>query len=228
MDGLKSFFDSFKEFIWDIIGYLFPGLFTIVLLSVCINPKYFYNSSLDELGGKSSSTLILFISYILGYVIYGYSELKEKFLKERSYMKEKEREIASKVTFIKARDILVSKLPSTSNSNPFSSIREVRNIVMSMFPENDQKVYTFMFRSELARHVSNVSITLGVLGLVNFFISFFSSKLDLFIVGIPYVILYVALICSYIFLRETRNRFYAIAMGLPFSYYLSKQVGNVV
>jgi hypothetical protein len=227
MEGVKSFFESFKEFVWDIIGYFIPGLYLLLILSVCIDPKYFYQSNLLEITQKELSPVLYFLAYILGYIIYGYSELKERKMGKYSYMKQKEKEAKGRKTYTNALEILKSKpLPAGMTTIDFDSLREVRNIMMSLSPEADQKVYTFMFRSELSRHIGNVSITLGALGLLHSIMKHCYVQLDIFKTGGHFWILYLALIGSYFLLRETRNRFYAIALSLPFSIYLSKQLTN--
>jgi len=227
MEGVKTFFESFKEFVWDIIGYFIPGLYLLLILSICVNPQYFYESNLLEITQKELSPVLYFLAYILGYIIYGYSELKERKMGNYSYMKQKEKEAKGRKTYTNALEILKSKpLPAGMTAIDFDSLREVRNIMMSLSPEADQKVYTFMFRSELSRHIGNVSITLGVLGLLHSVAKHCFVQLDIFKTGGHFWILYLALIGSYFLLRETRNRFYAIALSLPFSIYLSKQLTN--
>ncbi|CAM3715151.1 hypothetical protein MUGA111182_04830 [Mucilaginibacter galii] len=227
MEGVKSFFESFKEFVWDIIGYFIPGLYLLLILSVCINPKYFYHSNLISSTTNEMSPVVCFLAYILGYIIYGYSELKERKMGKRSYLKLKENEAKVRKTYINALDILKNKpLPPGMTAIDFDSLREVRNIMMSLSPEADQKIYTFMFRSELSRHIGNVSITIGCFGLLHSIAKHCFVQLDFFKSGSHFWILYLALIGSYFLLRETRNRFYAIALSLPFSIYLSKQLTN--
>jgi hypothetical protein len=227
MEGVKSFFESFKEFVWDIIGYFIPGLYFLLILSVCIDPKYFYQSNLLEATSKELSPVLYFLAYILGYIIYGYSELKERKMGNHSYMKQKEKEAKGRKTYTSALEVLKSKqLPAGMTTIDFDSLREVRNIMMSLSPEADQKIYTFMFRSELSRHIGNVSVTLGALGLLHSLMKHWFVQLDIFKTGSHFWILYMALSGSYFLLRETRNRFYAIALSLPFSIYLSKQLTN--
>jgi hypothetical protein len=226
MEGVKSFFESFKEFVWDIIGYFIPGLYLIMILSVCIDSKYHFESTLVSKQGEISP-VIYFLAYILGYVIYGYSELKERVLGTRSYMKLKEAEAKTKKTYTNVLSVLRSRpLPTGMTAIDFDSLREVRNILMSLSPEADQKIYTFMFRSELSRHIGNVSITLGIAGLLMSILHCCHNSLNLFKTGNQFWFLYSGLITSYFMLRETRNRFYAIALSVPFSIFLSKQLNN--
>lgn len=65
MEGVKTFFESFKEFVWDIIGYFIPGLYLLLILSICINSQYFYESNLLEITQKELSPVLYFLAYIL-------------------------------------------------------------------------------------------------------------------------------------------------------------------
>ena len=78
MENVKSFFDSFKEFIWDIIGYLLPGSYVLILLSVCLNKEYFISPSLGTFTKDFYPFIFLVISYLLGHVVYGIGCFKEK------------------------------------------------------------------------------------------------------------------------------------------------------
>lgn len=63
-----------------------------------------------------------------------------------SYMKQKEKEAKGRKTYTTALEILKSKpLPAGMTTIDFDSLREVRNIMMSMSPEADQKVYLSCF-----------------------------------------------------------------------------------
>ena len=100
-----------------------------------------------------------------------------------------------------------------------TTVRDLRSLAMSYIPEQDQKIYTFTFRSELSNQAANISIIIGFLGLL--FSIFKCIPLHLFNTDTKCVLLYVCLILVYVFLRKTRNRFYEISIGLPFSIYLA-------
>ncbi len=224
MESIKGFFDSFKEFIWDIIGYLLPGSYILILLSVFIEPTYFITPSL----GANTSDFYIFIfisiSYLLGHVVYGFGLLKEHILGKDSYTKKIEKQVASRKAFSLSKKLLANALKGKEliDNLETASIRDLRSIAMSFIPEHDQKIYGFMFRSELSNHTGNISFIIGILGL--FFTIFSSYLLPVFKTTTPHLIVYVCLILSYIFLRQTRDRFYAIAIGLPFSIYTAKQL----
>lgn len=223
MENLKSFFESFKEFIWDIIGYLLPGSYLLILLSVCINQNYFMAAP-NNIFTDFYPYIFIVISYLLGHATYGLGLLKEELLGDNSYLKKIEIEIKNRKAFVLSKDILSKTLISKGRDGDLSNatVREVRNIIMSFIPEYDQKIYGFMFRSEVSNQSGNISILIGILGL--FFSIFNCAPANPFISDIPHITLYIILIIIYIFLRKTRNRFYAIAIGLPFSIYTANSI----
>lgn len=72
-DALKSL----KEFIWDIIGYLIPGFLLIIVFNLVILPKtgisnkFFFDWKIFQ------NYLIVVVSYVLGYVVYGLTIFKK-------------------------------------------------------------------------------------------------------------------------------------------------------
>ncbi len=96
MVSARSFFDSFKEFIWDIIGYLLPGSYVLILLSICVNQEYFVSPSLGA--GTNGFLLYIFIvvAYLLGYVAYGFGLFKEELMGNYSYKKKLKRTLLLK------------------------------------------------------------------------------------------------------------------------------------
>ena len=224
MESVKGFFDSFKEFIWDIIGYLLPGSYVLILLSVCVNKEYFVSPSLGTNTKDLYPFIFLVISYLIGHVVYGFGCLKEKWLRKYSYVKTIEDNVSKRQAFDYSKELLTQALAAKNLTNKLSvaSVRDVRNLVMSFIPESDQKIYTFTFRSDLANHTGNISIFVGSLGLL--FSIFKCIPMQIFKTDSTHILLYVCLVVAYIFLRETRNRFYAISIGLPFSIYTSKSI----
>lgn len=224
MDNVKGFFDSFKEFIWDIIGYLLPGSYILILLSTCINEKYFVSSSIIEDNQEFYPFIFIVISYLLGYVAYGFGWFKENIRGKYSYVKKIESKVASRKAFALSKQLISDSLKEKGISDDLSNatVRDLRSIAMSFMPEQDQKIYTFTFRSDLSNQTANISIVVGVLGII--FSIFFSSNLSVFKTDLSYIIIYVCLLLCYLFLRETRNRFYAISIGLPFSIYTANAI----
>lgn len=224
MDGINGFFESFKEFIWDIIGYLLPGSFVLILLSVCVNKEFFLSLSIGSSSNKIYDFIFIVISYLIGHAVFGLGSLKEKILGKYSYTKQIEALILKRQAFDYSKELLTQYLASKNLTTKLStaSLRDVRNLVMSFIPESDQKIYTFLFRSDLSSHTGNISLFVGTLGLVFTFVP--SIPVHIFKTDLNHIILYVCLVTAYLFLRETRNRFYAIAVALPFSIFTSKSI----
>lgn len=222
MSNLKTFFDSFKEFIWDIIGYLLPGSFLLILLSSCINQEYQFSTPLINEKTNLFGFVFMIVSYVLGHLIYGFGLLKEKVLGKYSYIKRIEKGITKRQAFNIAKELLKNALVAKGVSNDLdaASPRDIRNLAMSFIPEADQKIYTFTFRSELSNHSANICLMVGFIGLM--FSIFEKIYIPLFVVDLPHNILYCVLVISYFLLIQTRNRFYAITIGLPFSIYSAK------
>lgn len=222
MENIKSFFDSFKEFVWDIIGYLLPGSYLLILLSIIIKKDYFVYPTIGTKSNDFYPFIFIVISYLLGYSIYGLGVMKENILGKYSYIKKIERNVENRKAFSLSKELLSKSLQTKGITDDLSdtSLRDIRSIVMSFVPEHDQKIYTFTFRADLSNQIGNVSMMLGVLALIFSILKPFS--LDIFNTAISHYVIYVCLIISYFLLRETRNKFYAISLGLPFSIYTAK------
>jgi hypothetical protein len=226
MGGIKGFFDSFKELLWDIIGYLIPGSYLLILLSVCINERLFLSSKINIPESELSTFAFVIVAYLLGHVVYGFSFFKEKRRGVKSYTKKIEESIMNKKSIVWSKQILKSKFEKLNISEDFSqtSVRDLRNIVMSFIPESDQKIYTFTFRADISNNTANISLIVGVFGLVFSFIQLIFSEFLFFNLGTEYYLLYSLLIIVSFFLKETRNRFYAISIGVPFSIFTAKNL----
>jgi hypothetical protein len=224
MVGVKGFFDSFKEFIWDIIGYLLPGSYIIILLSVCVNEDYFITPTIGNNSNDFSTFIFLVVSYLLGYVAYGFGWLKEEILGKYSYVKKIEAKISTRKAFELSKKLISNSLNEKGITEDFSAttVRDLRNIAMSFIPEQDQKIYTFTFRSELSNQTANISLLVGLIGLI--FSVFSSIPLKIFKTDATHIILYFCLFFCYFLLRQTRNRFYAISVGLPFSIFTANEI----
>lgn len=227
METAKNFFDSFKEFIWDIIGYFLPGSYILILLSACINKSYFIEHNIEAGSGDRNFLVFFIISYIIGYVVYGISGLKEKLFGKKSYTKRIEEQTKEKIAFKISRDFISKDLKNKESDIRLetASLRELRNIAMSFVPESDQKIYTFTFRSEVCNNIGNVSFFTGLVGIILYLINFFTN-IRIFNLNKEFIILYIILILSYYPLAYARNRFYGISISLPFSIYTSKYLNK--
>jgi len=223
MPDPRSFFDSFKSFIWDIISYFGPGIYFLILVSIFVLHKY--SIQLPRFAQKSETFEVLTLAYILGYIIYAYSHFIEISQGRRSPRKIVLKNIQKEATFKVGKSILVNKYASDSafkRNLTSMDIEDLRNIAMGFSPESDQKVYTFMFRSKLCRHIAAVSLIIGIIGLLNFACSFILPSIVFFQVGEQFVFMYVLLIASSFLLSRSRDYFYRIAMILPFQLLISQ------
>jgi hypothetical protein len=224
MENLKSLFEAMKEFIWDIIGYFIPGFYLIILLSVTIQSKYYLESTLVDKKGDGINFIIIILSYVLGYLIYGLGELKEDMRGKKSFEDKAQDEIKNSKNYKLATELLQKKVDASNVTTRIDqlSMKETRNLAMSYAPESDKKVYTFMFRSDLSRHIGNTSFLFGGLALLISILKLFIKSLDLIFTDSAHITMYVLLIISYFIFKKTRDRFYKIAMSIPFSLFISK------
>lgn len=224
MGEVRSFFDSFKEFVWDIIGYLIPGLYLVILVSFFITRSYLIDLPIMFEGNEG--VVLIVLSYVLGYIVYGLGDIKEKLRGKKSYSKQVLMPISKLPVFLESKEILKRKDPNNVSFNQkldTIEVRELRNIVMSYVPEADQKIYTFTFRSELSRHTGLISLVVGSICLLSTIIQFKWPEFDLFKQKAIYIALYLLLIMCYFLLREPRDKFYRIAMTMPFNLFLAKE-----
>lgn len=225
MGNVKGLFDSFKEFIWDIIGYLLPGSFLLILLSITVDERNLYYSYFTDDQHNLFLYVFVVISYLLGYVIYGIGLLKEQLFRKMkwgSYEDTIETDISQKEIFKQCLRIYIAreKVKNVQVSGDLT-LRELRTNVMSFVPEADQKIYTFRSRSDLANHIGNISVLYGIFGVICWILNLLFDC-EIVFTDAKFVFLYFILILSYYILRSTRNRFYDIAMRLPLSIYMAK------
>ena len=223
MEEIKNLFEALKEFIWDVIGYFLPGMYVIILLSVIVNPEYFIKTPLLSEKDEGINFITVILAYILGYVIYGISEAKENILGKKSYTDKIEDSISKTKNYQLASELLQKKIDPSAVSVKVSDLKmkEVRNIAMSYAPESDKKVYTFMFRCELSRHIANTSFLIGVISLLLFLAHLKFEKLAIINFDGVHIVLYMFLVTIFFALNVTRDRFYRIAMSIPFSIFIS-------
>ncbi|RYX98729.1 hypothetical protein EON78_04840 [bacterium] len=155
-------------------------------------------------------------------MIYGVGLIKERLFKQNSYKEKIEAEISFTRAFIMCKQVYTEK-ENERNVQVDTNIRvrQLRTQVMSYIPEQDQKIYTFTFRSELSNHTANILLITGVLGFLFWGLQAKFSFL-LFKTDLKFIILYLISILAFFPLRETRNRFYDMSMRVPFSMYMAK------
>ncbi|TDO29228.1 hypothetical protein [Sediminibacterium goheungense] len=225
--------DAIKVFFLDFLGYLLPGLYAIFLLTYIINPSIQFNfESIPFIKGNEQFVIFLF-AYLSGYVIYSidfsdYITKKVKLLGIKTPL-QIEAEISGQLEFQECKSV-INRLWKDQSGSPILTtaqltnlnVRNLRNIVMSYIPESDTKVYTFMFRSDLCKHLSSFSLLLGLFGLLSCLYTSFLNWFSFFNTGLYNVFIYCILIIGSLLLMKTRSRFLSIAYKIPFSIFLSK------
>lgn len=243
---LSKFIEVIKDFFLDILGYLIPGIFFILVCNFCLLCEYqdifvFSESSYDV-------SIIIVFSYVVGHILYGAAiwrdELKIRIMNSSSFSK-----IMSKKFFytnfritnpkLALKEIEDSKefqfcIKLLKESNPEivdyldnskkENFKPVRNILMSAYPNSEKKIYTFMFRSDMCNHISVSLFIITLLGIISFLFSIFgfpallnNGNLYLFL----YFILFPLIIMA---LSKTRMRFYIIAYSLIFPIFTSDKL----
>ena len=230
MGELKGFLESFKEFIWDIVGYMLPGFYCIILLCFIVNNDCLENFNNVIVGNNGFFVWgVIIISYLLGYVIYSLGVFIEKKSGNKSYAKrianDVEKRSVYKIAKKKLEEMLEEQGVKEEAEN--ANIRDLRSIAMGLFPEQDQKIYTFQFRADISNNAGIVSLIIGIIGLLCAIINLIPcANVNFVIVDAIHVLLYIILIAIFFILKCMRNRFYAISLSLPFSLLCSSLVAD--
>jgi hypothetical protein len=231
---LSDAIDALKAFFLDILGYFIPGFFALIVLGYTIRPNLKYNSQLLGIDSSWNSFLIVFFSYVLGYVVYSLSDLTDKTLLKIRFLKlpnsnkiendiEKSHEIEITKTALKELFRKKDGSPAFDDAKLDSlNSRHLRSIIMSYIPESDTKIYTFMFRSELCRSISGFAFFYGILGIIFSIINTLTNKHFLFQSNTQCITVYIILIITSYYFTKTRFRFLTIAYKIPFSIFLAK------
>lgn len=232
-----------KEFFLEVLGFLIPGLVCLFLPLPFLKfeTQVTLFSILDE---EYHAYAVLLSSYIMGYVVYGASEWKEKFFSTKnraepktevkktsiwskmkykfyhSYQHDLESQIKSSVAWDIADQLFKERLGSYGYQTP-KDYRSLRNLGMSYISEADNaKIYTFTFRADLCRHLCTVFQFYILLGVV---IIFCRSLRDYTVFNqISYILrVWIILVIFAYFLKKTRRRFFSIAQRIPFSIFVA-------
>lgn len=226
MDGIKSFFESFKEFVWDILGFILPGAYCIILMSLSIDKNYWLNVN-SVFDGQYYIYVIIVVSYFMGYAVYGLNIIIQKITRDKSYTKVIENEVKNRITYQNSLLILQKKFndKGIDFDSKKATLRDLRSLAMGFCPEQDQKVYTFTFRADIANHAGTISILIGSVGLLSILANN-TGIFQIFIVDKIHFILYVILVLSYFPFVSMRNYFYKISLGLPFSLLSTSEING--
>jgi hypothetical protein len=218
---------NIKEFIWDVVGYLIPGLVLLIVLNLILEPNLRIENNFLINWKEFDDFLLLLVGYTLGYVIYSITIFKVKrqdfiFLKlsktfnffttflsfgwEDSFQKSSTFNEAK--SFLKANDFDYVQVDNMK-------INEIRNILMSRNPGMDQKVYTFMFRAALFDHLSTIFMIVVLLVIIQFGLSFF----DVYFlkITIQFKVIYLLFLILIPLMGNCKRIFFPIAKRIPFS-----------
>ncbi|MCB0723007.1 MAG: hypothetical protein KDC42_11975 [Ignavibacteriae bacterium] len=212
MDPSRTFFNSLKDFFLDIIGFLIPGIYSLFLLTFIFPYENFKNLLIPEY----EVITLLTLTYIMGYIIFGISELFDKIFRYRIRIEKglKEGPVygISQIHYYKHLCKLNYKVDIKQ-----ISFRSVRNYCMSKFPEMDEKIYKFQFRSEFSNHIANISLIAFVIYLLIIYPFYDNCNFNFFTI----ILLFIGII-----LKSVRKRFFTIAQILPMTIYISNTNGE--
>lgn len=212
----SDFITALKEFTWDIVGFLIPGVLLIFFITIFISIPI----SMDLPYEDGITTLIFFfVAYALGHVLHGVNGYLDSLLKIRNKVVS---EIEKSETYKKAKSFVIEELNNYGNTVDESNLKlnEVRNFAMSRFPSIDNKVYTFMFRSIIASHLISLFSIFGILGLVSWTV-YMVWGLAFFKIETVFLVCYILMLLCLFPLIRTKKDFYSIAMRLPMSVLIS-------
>jgi len=227
---LEGFLNAAKEFFFDLLGYLIPGFLMLVLFVF----SFTYDNSIHiwEKFGKlfDSSILGLVIAYVLGYMIYGLAIMRDRFFDEIKkwkllswfpYKTEKDvlLDISKRSGVQKAIEILNKQLTIIDPANNLK-LNEYRSIAMSQFEDN-QMIYLFRMRSDLAKHSAVVFWIYSLIGFINLIYTYEPLGINKH----PWYI-YLTLLFAAFFLDKTRIAFMGYSFSIPFSKVLGKAEKN--
>ncbi len=230
---------AIKEFFLEVLGFLLPG-FILLLLSYLFLRSEFKPDIEGFLQNEHSNSIVLVISYLLGYVLFGISDAWRsykrvgkpafifKFLRfiriieVKPYFEEVQESIKKSPDYRVALEIIHEKIGIERNELESMGVNSVRNLAMSYIPEVDRKIYNFMFRSELSDKVNIALKIIFLVGISSWLIDAITYKYWLFKTDKSSIFGYVTIMIAAFFLRKTQRRFFDIAMRIAFPIFVVK------
>lgn len=223
--NVTNFVGALKEFFLDILGFFLPGFFLILLLNFFCNLKEF---NIYDIDSSLEVFFLILSSYTLGYLVYSFSVIRDKLIKKTflrkaftipkhiqdSIKKKEDYELALE----KMKELYKNKTTFTKDAN----FNTLRSLAMSYIPEADEKIYKFMFRSELSNHLGIISFLIPLVTLLNYLLNLIFGLELLFKTNQIHIIYCLMLLAGSFFLRITRFRFLKVALSIPFSIFVAK------
>nr|WP_315130329.1 hypothetical protein [uncultured Flavobacterium sp.] len=226
---MEKVMESLKEFIWDIIGYLIPGAFLLIVFNFCLDKREFeYESFLIDWTTFGTS-LVVIVSYVLGYIVYSFTKFKiylqDKLINFIVYLNfgknnfvikflKKRHSEDWKVNFKNSKlyEAAINKLKNDYPMIDKMEINEVRNILMTKNPTQSEIIYTFMFRSSIFDHVSTIFILVLFIYILQLL-----TPIEILKDNIQYKYIYIIMLISVPLLGNSKRFFFPKAMRIPFS-----------
>lgn len=221
--------ESLKEFIWDIIGYLIPGAFLLIVFNFCLVKDEFEYYSFIIDWAVFGPSLFIVVSYVLGYVVYSFTKYKiyiqdklinlviflcfnkDNFI-TKFFRKRHSEDWKANFKSSKLYQAVINKMKKDYPTIDQMEINEVRNILMTKNSAQSEIIYTFMFRSSIFDHVS----TIFMLVLIVYFLQFF-KLIEILKDDIQYRYIYFCMLISIPLLGNSKRFFFPKAMRIPFS-----------
>lgn len=229
---LSKTIDEIGKYFNEILGYLLPGLAFVFLIYFFIDPNQIVNVNIDT---NLSSWFILFNSYITGYIVYGFSMLRNRILKIKrvenlsvkkgfSFLKDSAKVTIKQICESQEFNITKTKLGELIPEIDTTKLDfySVRNFAMAYVPEVDQKIYTFMFRADLFDHIKVIFYLIFIWGLAGY-VSFILFNNNLLFNATSNNIYLLILLLAFAYpLKLGRLRFLRIAYNIQFHIFLAK------
>lgn len=232
---MDNIIQSLKEFIWDIIGYLIPGLFLIILLNFLISTENTVENIFLIDWSVFQNSLIIILGYIFGYLIYSLTRYKifiqdkliERLIKvvkiesnTRKIVKIYNRFLHKRHSGLWMEDFKKSELYKAvmekyRNEIPnidLMEVNEVRNILMTKNDKQSQLIYTFMFRSSMFDHISTIFIMILMIFSLQSIFNF-----NLIKTGTTFYFIYATMLLLIPLLGNSKRFFFPKAIRVPFS-----------
>jgi len=226
---------AIKEFFLEVLGFLLPGFTLLILIYLFLKPEYqmTINSFLEK---ESSSWIIIVVSYLSGYFLYGIGAIKEtdepkrlinllkfvRFIHPGQLDQEIEKEFKKKLTYHECKKIIKQIFGFSEERIENMRMKEMRSIAMSYIPEADKKIYNFMFRADLSEKVVYALKIMTFLGILSYFLICIPHFNPVFKTTKVTWAYYLMLLIPTYFLRKTQRRFYGIALRLVFPIFIAK------
>lgn len=232
---MDNIIQSLKEFIWDIIGYLIPGAFLLILVNFLVSTDNLVDNKFLFDWNVFQNSLLILLAYVFGYIIYSITSYKiyiqDKLIEFVRYCFKIEPQSGWFIKYInnfaskrhsnlwtddfKKTELYKAAIIKLKNEIPnieSMTVKEVRNILMSKNDKQSQVIYTFMFRSSIFDHISTIFlIVLLLLGIQKIF------DLNILKTGVPYQYIYFVMILVIPLLGNSKRFFFPKAIRVPFS-----------